>query len=50
MGKYSKVHEVKHDHKWVNVAKKEGLSQDYLIDTFVGICWYAGGYTWPTAR
>ena len=30
-------HEVKHDHKWVNIAKKEGFSQDYLIDTFVGI-------------
>ena len=33
------VNEVKQDHKWVNMVKKEGFSQDYmfLIDTFVGI-------------
>ena len=28
------VNEVKHDHKWVNMAK-QGFSQDYLINTFV---------------
>ena len=28
------VNEVKHDHRWVNMVKK-GLSQDYLINTFI---------------
>ena len=50
MGKYNQIwaNEVKHDHKWINMAKqvqsgqiranmsKKGFSRNYLIDTFAG--------------